>query len=182
MNSEFPKLSNSFLNAKSFQDQKLTLTFKGWDRKANEDRPARGKLPASTWKNNLKYVLRYSYPQHQLDEAGEKILDAAGNARTNSNYDPKFPQGYFVVYHFEEGVFESGSLPLFKAFCMVRPKEGDILVIGKTGKDKETKWEVKKVQRDQVHAVRSDQDVPEIDFNSPEYSGDTEPPTDEVPF
>lgn len=175
MNIEFPKQSNSYLSAKSFQDQLLTLTWKGWEKKANEDRPAKGKMPASTWKQNLKYVLRYSYPEFALDEAGEKRVNADGQPFRNSNYDPDYPQGYTVVYHFEEGVFESGSLPLFKAFCMVRPAVGDVLVIGKTGLDKETKWQVKKVTKDHSHVVRTDQDVPEIDWNAPEYSADPNP-------
>lgn len=181
METEFPKQANSYLTAKSFQDQLLTLTYKGWEKRANEDRPARGKMPATTWKQNLKYVLRYSYPQYALDEAGEKKLNADGQPFKNSNYDPNYPQGYTIVYHFEEGVFESGSLPLFKAFCMVRPAPGDILVIGKTGFDKETKWAVKKATKDTHHVLRGDQEVPEIDFNSPEFSGDPDP-DNSVPF
>jgi len=166
MYSDFPKQANAYLNAKSFQDQLLTLTYKGWDKKANEDRPARGARQASTWKQNLKYVLRYSYPEYALDEAGEKLLDSEGLPFKNSNYDPSLPQGYTVVYHFDEGTFESGSLPLFKAFCMVRPKNGDTLVIGKTGKDKETKWSVKKVQGGQIHSIQTDQEMPDIEYDN----------------
>lgn len=137
MNTEFPKSENQFIKSEIFQDSVVPFVFKGWEKKHNEDRKN------STWKQNLKFVLRYSYPQFALDEVGEKIMKD-GQPMPNSNYDPKYPQGYTIVYFFEEGRFESGSLPLWKAFCMVRPKAGDTLLIGKTGKNKETKWKVKK--------------------------------------
>lgn len=136
MNTEFPKSENQFIKSEIFQDSVVPLVFKGWEKKHNEDRKG------STWKQNLKFVLRYSYPEFAKDEAGETIMKD-GKPFLNSNYDPKYPQGYTIVYYFEEGRFESGSLPLWKAFCMVRPKPGDTLLIGKTGKDKETKWGVK---------------------------------------
>ena len=180
MKRDFPKQQSAFLKAENFQDQLLTLTYKGWDQKTNEDRPARGKMSATTWKQTLKYQLRYSYPEFQLDEAGEKVLDDAGNPRKNKNYDPAYPHGYSITYHFEEGTLESGSYPLFNAFCLVRPAPGDRLVIGKTGKDKETVWSVKKVQAGQTQIASSDKDIPDIDYSSPEYSGDPNP--DETPF
>jgi hypothetical protein len=184
MFTDFPKQSNTFLKSTSFQDQLLTLTFKGWDKKHNVDKEATGKLPASSWKFSLKFCLPYSYPEYAVDPlTGEKRTGKDGLPFRNSNYDPNYPQGYTIVYHFDEGVFESGSLPLFKAFCMVRPKKGDTLVIGKTGKDKETKWSVKRVQKEHSHAISGD--VPDIDmekdFSSPEFNADPNP-DDSVPF
>lgn len=182
MYSDFPKQANTFLQSKSFQDQVLTLTFKGWDKKANEDRPASGKSPATSWKQTLKFCLPYSYPEMAVDPlTTEKRLDKNGNPFRNSNYDPNYPQGYTIVYHFNEGVFESGSLPLFKAFCMVRPAVGDTLAIGKTGKDKETKWFVKKVQNSHVVAGELPEIQTDHDFTAPEFSGDPNP-DDAVPF
>ena len=80
-------------------------------------------------------------------------------------------QGYFIIYGFDEGQLESGSFPLFNAFCMARPKSGDIVILKRTGKDKETKWIIGKVTKTVGHL---EEDVPEVDFNSPEFSGDTE--------
>ncbi len=163
---EFPKLSSNFLSAASFQDTGLILTFRGWEKIANEDRPARGRFPATTWKQTLKYALKYSYPEFAIDEAGEQRLDKNGQPFKNSNYDPEYPHGYTVAYLFEEGRLESGSLPLFRAFCALQPKVGEVLLIGKTGKDKETKWTVQRASK--VHP----DDVPEINLDAPEYSGD----------
>lgn len=181
MNTDFPKQSMSFLKADNFQDQELTLTYKGWEKKANVDREARGKAPATTWKQTLKYCLRYSFPEFAVDETGEKIMGRDGNPWKNANYDPAFPQGYTVVYKFEEGELDSGSLPLFKAFCRVQPKPGDRLVIGKKGKDKETKWAVKRVGKESHVSTVSD--VPDVDFDAPEFSGDVEVnPDTNLPF
>lgn len=174
METSFPKQSLSFLKAENFQDQEVTLTFVGWEKKANEDRPARGKAPATTWKQTLKYTLKYSYPEFAVDEVGEKIMGRDGKPWRNRNYDPKYPQGYTVVYKFEEGELDSGSLPLFKAFCLVQPKPGDRLVIGKTGEGKNTKWKVKKVGKEQSVSAVSDQEVPDIDFGAADMSGDPE--------
>ncbi len=145
MNTDFPKATGEFLKAEMFQDQEIPLTFKGWEKKANVDREGKNGKPGSTWKQNLKYQLRYSYPEWAKDEAGENILDKNGKPFKNRNYDPNYPQGYSVVYHFSEGKLETGSLPLFNAFCMVQPRPGDRLLIGKTGIDKETKWKVRKI-------------------------------------
>jgi len=146
VNIDFPKSDGDYLKVSSFQDQKLNLTYRGWEKKANEDRKDKsGSI--SSWKQNLKYVLRYSYPEFALDEAGERIKDADGNDKMNRYYDADFPHGYTIVYHFDEGKLETGSLPLFKAFCAVRPAVGEVLSIGKTGKDKETKWEVRRVEK-----------------------------------
>ena len=143
METGFPKANTSFLKASDFQDQEIPLTFKGWEKKANTDREVNGKVVA-TWKQNLKYMLKYTYPQFAIDEAGEQRIGKDGKPFQNSNYDPKFPQGYTIVYHFEEGQLESGSLPLWNAFCHVSPEPGDQLVIGKTGLEKETKWKVRR--------------------------------------
>lgn len=177
MNTEFPKSEKQFLKAAVFQDQEIPLVYRGWTKKANEDRVKDGTVQA-TWKQQLKYVLRYSYPEFALDEAGEKIIKDGQPVR-NRNYDPKFPKGYSIVYHFEEGQLESGSLPLFSAFCLVRPKPGDVLTISRTGKDKDTKWTVRKIKIGEVHATSTE--LPEVDFSSPEYSGDHNP-DDEIPF
>lgn len=143
MNTSFPKSENKYLKAENFQDQEIPLTFKGWEKKANADREFKGKT--QSWKQSLKYQLRYSYPEFAIDEAGEKILGKDNKPFQNKNYDPKFPQGYSIVYHFDEGQLDSGSLPLWNAFCLIQPEKGDKLVIGKTGKDKETKWKVRRV-------------------------------------
>lgn len=170
MNSEFPENnSKKYLNSKDFQDQKRNLTFIGWEKKANEDRPARGNAPATTWKQTLKYCLRYSYPQWATDEAGLQRLDKSGQPFENSNYDPRYPQGYTIVYNFEEGSFDSGSLPLWKAFCSVKAKSGNRLVIGKTGKDKETVWTVKKLTSEGSLSQASNEEVPSIDRDEPEW-------------
>ena len=78
MNTDFPKQAMSFLKADNFQDQELTLTYKGWEKKANVDREARGKAPATTWKQTLKYCLSYSFPEFAVDEIGEKIMGRDG--------------------------------------------------------------------------------------------------------
>lgn len=154
-----------------FQDQEIPLTFKGWQKKANEDIAAKGGKQAISWKQRLKYQLRYSYPEFALDEAGEQIIDVkTGNPMRNKHYDPKYPHGYSISYFFEEGVLESGSLPLFNCFCLVQPQPGEVITINRTGEGQETKWKVKRVTKGEVHASQSD--VPDIDFSSPEYSGD----------
>lgn len=177
---EFPKSKNSFLNAKDFQDNEKVLTYRGWDRKANVDRPAMGKLPASTWQNNLKYCLKYTYPQMATDTmTKEKRLDKNGQPFQNSNYLPEFPQGYTINYFFDEGTFESGSSPLYKAFMVLQPKVGETLIISKTGVKENTRWSVRRVKS------AFPQETPEIDvdkdFSSREFSGDPNPDED-VPF
>lgn len=144
MQSDFPKSNSSFLKTSMFQDQEIPMTFLGWDKKGNEDREVKGKT--QSWKESLKYCLRYSYPEMAKDEAGELRLDKNGNPFKNSNYDPNYPHGYTIIYHFQEGDLETGSLPLFNAFCATRPLPNEIVLIYKTGVDKETKWSVKKAQ------------------------------------
>jgi len=173
MQSDFPKTENKYIRTEVFQDQEVPLTFIGWDKKANEDRTIKGQT--KSWKDNLKYCLRYSYPEFAIDPTtGEKRLDKNDKPFKNKYWDPNHPKGYSIVYFFEEGQLESGSLPLFEAFCMVRPSKGDQLVIGKTGKDKETKWKVKKVSKE--HKQASLGDLPEIQLE------DLAGQTDEIPF
>lgn len=160
MNREFPKSDNKFIKSSIFQDQEIPLTFKGWEKKGNEDREFKGQV--KSWKQNLKYCLRYSYPEFAVDEAGEKILKD-GKPVKNRNFDPEFPHGYTIIYYFEEGQLESGSLPLFQAFCLVRPKAGELITISRTGIDKETKWKVRKAIKEQISA--STGELPDLDEN-----------------
>lgn len=177
MQHSFPQSKSTFLKATDFQDTDKILTYQGWDKRANENREARGKMPASTWQQNLKFCLKYSYPEYAIDPAtGEKRLDSGGQPFKNSNYDENFPHGYMIVYNFDEGVFESGSSPLFKAFCKANPKPGDILVITRTGQKEETKWSVSKVK----NAFPKD-DVPSRDVNEFRDS-ELEPDEDLPPF
>jgi hypothetical protein len=164
MQHEFPKSNSAFLKTSMFQDQELPMTFLGWDKKANEDRVKDGKT-VSTWKDSLKYCLRYSYPEMAKDEAGELRLDKNGQPFKNSNYDPKYPHGYTIVYHFAEGDLETGSLPLFNAFCAVRPSPNEVVLIYKTGTDKETKWRVRRASGDFVQNHPKD-DLPEIQLEA----------------
>lgn len=145
MQTDFPDDFGKYIKASDFQDTDVTLTFLGWEKKANEDDPNTKKNPR-TWKQKIKYVLRYSYPEIAVDEAGDQILNEDGEPFTNRYYDPAFPKGYTIVYHFEQGDLESGSLPLFRAFCKVKPKPGESVIISRTGENKETKWSVKRVE------------------------------------
>lgn len=138
LNTEFPATSikHDYLKTSDFQDTEKTLKFLGWKKKGNAD--SGGK----TWKDRLDYMLSYSYPQFALDKTGEKKLNKDGTPWQNRNWDSNYPQGYSIVYIFAEGELDSGSLPLFDAFCKARPKVGDQVTIGKTGKALETKWRV----------------------------------------
>jgi hypothetical protein len=171
MNTEFPKSENKFLQASMFQDQEIPLTYLGWERKGNEDiTTSKGLI---SWKERLKYQLRYSFPEWAMDEAGEKRLDKNGNPFRNKYFDSAFPKGYSIVYHFQEGTLESGSLPLFEAFCLVRPRPNELISIGRTGKEKDTKWSVKKITS--VGASTTD-DVPTIQLDESELQPDSEIP------
>lgn len=88
------------------------------------------------------------------------MLGKDGNPFQNCNYDEKYPHGYSIAYKFKEGVFESGSYPLFRAFCKLSPKSGDVLEITKTGKDKETKWSVKHRDIQMDVNLKPDEEVP----------------------
>jgi len=138
MNEEFPRSTNKYLKAEMFQDCPVSLTYLGWSKKANED------SKSGKWKDKLKYQLRYSYPEFATDQYGARRLGNDGQPFQNKYWDKDYPQGYSIVYHFDQGELESGSLPLFEGFCMVRPVKGDIITLTRTGKDKETKWSVKK--------------------------------------
>lgn len=166
MQSEFPKSNSTYLKTAMFQDTEVSLTYKGWDKKANEDREAKGKT--LSWKESLKYCLRYSYPEWAKDEAGEPRLDKNGKQFKNRNYDPNYPHGYTIVYHFAEGDLETGSLPLFNAFCSVRPSPNEVLLIHKTGIDKETKWRVRRASGEFVPQEHPKDELPDIQLDEPE--------------
>lgn len=138
LNTDFPaqSIKHEYLKVADFQDREHTLKYLGWKKKANED--ANG----VSWKERLKYCLKYTYPQFALDEAGDKKVGKDGQPWQNRNWDPNFPKGYSIVYKFAEGELESGSSPLWEAFCKARPKVGDQVTISKTGEAKETKWRV----------------------------------------
>lgn len=176
LNTSFPQNNNKFLKASDFQDRPTTLTYKGWKKKANDDDPL-DKPKRKTWIEKLDYMLRYSYPEWAIDtRTGEKRL-SNGKPFKNANWDPEYPKGYSVVYVFEQGELESGSLPLFAAFCSVAPQPGEKLTILRTGKDKETVWSVTKANGS-VHK----EDLPSIDFDDPAFSGDPEAHKDDIPF
>ena len=164
---EFPKAENMYLKAQSFQDQNVPLTYIGWRKIPNQDLPPREGKAGISWKQRLKYQLRYSYPEFALDEAGETRTTDKGEPIKNRNFDPAHPHGYAIEYAFEEGKLQSGSLPLWNTFCIVRPKKGDRVLITRLGKDKETIWKIKKIEAEKP-----------VDFSSPEYSGN---PDDQEP-
>ena len=168
-NTEFPASTSMFLKASSFQDQEIPLTYKGWKEKANEDL-AKKDGQVIPWKSRVKYCLRYSYPEFAIDEFGEKRTDESGNVMKNKNYDSQYPQGYSIVLMFDEGELETGSLPLWNAFCLIKPKVGELLSISRTGQSRETKWDVKRLaypkttQKDngiviEDHELKPDEDV-----------------------
>lgn len=142
METNFPKSQSDYIKADVFQDSQIPVRYIGYSKKANEDRTVKGKVVS--WKESLKFTLRYSYPEMAKDEAGELRLDKEGKPFQNQNYDPNYPHGYSIIYHFDIGNFESGSLPVWNAFKQLQPKPGDHLLISKTGKDKETRWTIKK--------------------------------------
>ena len=172
MSTPFPQSKSKYLKGVDFQDREITLTFKDWKRKANEDeKDASGKLIKS-WKDKIKYTLRYSFPEWAMDTVtGEKRIGRDGHPYRNRYWDAQFPYGYTIVYSFVEGELESGSLPLFDSFCRLQPKAGEKLVIKRTGVDKETKWFVTKLNGS-VHPS----DVPEINVN------DLNPDDENIPF
>lgn len=159
METQFPKAEfGNFLTPKDFQDNEITLTFRGWERKANADRMKDGKLVKS-WKDCLDFCLKYSFPEWAKDKAGEPILNDDGQPVRNRNWMPEYPQGYSIVYHFDEGTLESGSSPLFNAFKRVQPKVGEKLVLMRTGEKTETVWHLCRASE------RKKNDVPELDVD-----------------
>lgn len=141
METSFPQSTNKYLKAENFQDREVTLTFKGWERKPNEDDDPKTTKTPRTWQQKIKYVLRYSYPEFAIDTVtGEKMVGKDGQPFRNRYYDPRLPHGYTIIYYFEEGQLESGSKPLYESFCAIGPRPGEKIVIKRTGTDKETKW------------------------------------------
>lgn len=167
MQEDFPAPTSNYLKALMFQDNETILTYLGWERKANEDRVKDGKV-IKTWKDCLDYCLKYSYPEIARDKAGDQIMGDDGQPMKNRNWNPNYPHGYSIVYHFEEGQLESGSAPLFNAFCFVKPKKGEKLSLLRTGEKTETAWSVKRV------ADAHKDDVPEI--NVDEHGADLDTP------
>lgn len=161
MESEFPASTDTYLKAKDFQDCPTTLTYKGWDRKANEDDKEGEKKTLLKWDEKIKYCLRYSYPQWATDENGVKRKSPqTGEAFENSNYVEEFKHGYSIVYHFAEGDLESGSNPLYKAFCKLRPSIDEQITVLRTGAGLETKWSLKRAVAETAKAVTSSEEVP----------------------
>lgn len=152
-----------------FQDNPTHLTFLGWKRKANEDRKdAQGNITKS-WKDCLDYVLKYSYPEYAKDKAGEQLLDKKGAPLRNRNWLPEYPHGYSIVYSFEEGTLESGSYPLFLAFCRTQPKPNERLILKRTGEKTDTEWHLQRASAP-VHQS----EVPDLDVD--EFGADTNTP------
>ena len=164
--STFPKSDNKYIKGSDFQDNETTLTFLSWEKKGNVDREGKNGKPGTTWKQNLKYQLRYSYPKFAVDEAGEKIIGTDDKPFINKNYDENYPNGYSIIYHFEEGQLETGSLPLFEEFAAVRPKPGDKLSIVRIGKEKETKWRIGIVgyDRNELPEIQLEESAEETPF------------------
>lgn len=158
MRKDFPENKGQFLSPGDFQDNETVMTFLGWDQKANEDDPKERK-GGQNWKQKLKYQLRYSYPQMAVDEVGDPRVGKDGEQFQNRYWDPAYPQGYTIVYHFEQGDLETGSLPLFQRFCSLRPAPGEKIAILRTGKDKETKWSVRRLTANR-------EGLQEIDLNA----------------
>jgi len=157
----FPDVKSNYLRAEDFQDNPMAVTFVGWEKIGNEDDPVDSKKKQKlSWKQKLKFCLRYSYPQYATDEAGEQILDDNGEPFVNAYWDARFQKGYTIKYIFDEGSLETGSLPLFKGFCRIKPKIGDHLIIVRTGKDKETKWSVKRKLEETPDLNRPDEETP----------------------
>lgn len=178
METEFPKSQNNYLTAKDFQDNEVTLTFKGWNKKANEDRLKDGKV-TKTWVDCLDYCLKYSYPEMAVDKAHRQILDDAGQPMKNRNFDPKYPQGYSIQYIFEEGTLESGSMPLFNAFSRLRPSVGERIVMMRTGELLETKWFLcRKADRDrkEVPEIQTEKQIGGRNFTAAELQADESTP------
>lgn len=142
---DYPQVTSSYISAKDFQDNPTTLHFKKWEYVSNEDdAPDSKKKIRQSWKEKRQYVIGKSFNKHIIDDMGEKQLDDEGQPAINQWYLEEYPRGYTIKYTFEEGVLESGATPLWRAFCKIRPKAGDILTIGKTGFHAETKWSVKR--------------------------------------
>lgn len=140
---EFPHATDRFLKPSDFQDRRIALTYKGWQRKHNEDDPPERKN-GRKWQDKVQYTLSHSYPEWAFNiKSGERIMENGKPVR-NRNWLKEYPQGYSIVYLFEEGKLECGSMPLYLEFGLVRPLVGEKLYIKRTGKTTETKWSINK--------------------------------------
>ena len=149
MESGFPKPDKKFFKPQDFQDNEMILTFKGHEKKHNEDLPAKNGKPGMSWKDRLKFVLPYSYPEWAFDKTtGQQLTGNDGKPFRNRYWDPKFPQGYTIIYHFEEGQLDAGSRPLYEGFGSAGVKPGDKVAILRTGKEKDTKWRVRRIRKE----------------------------------
>lgn len=141
---EYPDV-NTYLKNEHFQDNPTVLCFKKWEYVENVDDPADSpKKVKLTAKQKRKYVVGKSHRKFLIDDDGQPILDSNGDKIDNQWYIEKYPEGYTIKYTFEEGTLETGSTPLWKAFCTLKPKTGDMLEIVRTGEGTNTKWSVKK--------------------------------------
>lgn len=170
MPTDFPDPKNNYLRAVDFQDRSIPLTYLKFEYKHNEDDAPNKKQP-KRWQDKIKYCLPYTYPEYAINkDTLEQMLDSNGKPFRNSYWNPDYPHGYSILYHFKEGVLESGSKPLFEAFCRLKPKANEKIVIKRTGKQQETEWfvgraadlkegEVPTIQLDDSE-LQPDQDVP----------------------
>jgi len=152
METNFPDDFGKFIKPSDFQDAEIKLVFLGWEKKANED-DSFDRKNAKTWKQKLLYQLRFSYPEYAVDATGEKILGNDGEPFINHYWDSNYSKGYTILYHFEQGQLESGSLPLFRAFCRVKPTPGEEIIISRSGKQQETKWTIRRLKSSVVSGV-----------------------------
>jgi hypothetical protein len=142
MGREFPNIQSKYIKGADFQNNPTVLTFRDWCEEPNKDDEPGGKF-TKTWKEKLKYILPYTYPEWAMDTiSGEKKVGRDGKPFKNQFYKSEFPQGYSIKYIFDEGEMKSGSLPLFKAFCRIKPIFGDKVRITRTGEGKDTSWTV----------------------------------------
>jgi hypothetical protein len=164
---DYPKINSSYLRSSDFQDNPTTLHFVKCEYVSNEDdAPDSNKKTKLSWKDKRKFVVGKSFNQFKINDMGEQELDEQGNPEKNPWYLPEYPRGYTIRYTFEEGVLESGATPLWREFCKKRPKEGDVLLIGKTGVMAETRWSVK--------ILGKGNEMPEHDVD--EFGADTKLP------
>lgn len=177
MQTEFPKSDSQFLKAEQFQDNEMALTFKGWEKKANVDLLDKDGNCKMNWKQRLKYCLKYSFPEYAVDETGEQMKGKDGKPFRNRHWDSAYPQGYSIVYHFDEGTLESGSKPLWDEFCAKRPAPGEVITIIRTGQAMETEWTIQRPPK----AKTAVPGIPDIQIkNEPDELDRI--PTEDVPF
>lgn len=159
---QLPKLKTQYLRAEDFQCNETILTYLDFDQKGNFDVVDESGAIKRKAKDVVKFQLSRSYPEWAIDkDSGEKRLDKNGNPFRNQYWDAKFPMGWTPLYKFEEGDLECSSKPFYELMMRLQPSEGDRISILRTGKDKETKWFVKRVGK----AVSMANDVPELDVD-----------------